>query len=144
MSAEPRTAPDDGQVRVVALEVADDLDELASVRAWASGVLRDLPGDQRLDVLMVVEELTSNALRHGEPPRQIRLLRKRGWLCVEVDDTCLDPACPRPPSATGGHGLKLVTAVTTAWGQRQRTTGKTVWAEIDLTRAPGTSPPPMR
>ncbi|MFJ1764785.1 ATP-binding protein [Amycolatopsis sp. NPDC088138] len=144
MSAEPRTAPDDDRLRVIALEVADDLGELVSVRAWASGVLRDLPEDQRLDVLMVVEELTSNALRHGEPPRQIRLLRKRGWLCVEVDDTCLDPACPRPPSATGGHGLKLVKAVTTSWGQRQRATGKTVWAEIDLTRAPEADPPSMR
>jgi two-component sensor histidine kinase len=137
MSAEPRIAPIDDQLRVIALEIADDLGELATVRAWAARVLRDLPEDQRLDALLVVDELTSNALKHGEPPRQVRLLRRRGWLCVEVDDTCLDLACPRPPSASGGHGLKLVTAVTTAWGQQQRATGKTVWAELDLSTATG-------
>jgi len=140
MAAEPRTAPIDDQLHVIALEVADDLGELATVQAWAARVLQDLPEDQLLDVLLVVDELTSNALRHGEPPRQIRLLRKHGWLCVEVDDTCLDPACQRPSSVAGGHGLKLVSSVSTSWGQRQRATGKTVWAEIDLTGALETDP----
>ncbi|UOZ10674.1 alpha/beta fold hydrolase [Amycolatopsis sp. WQ 127309] len=134
-STEQRTAPVDDRLRVIALEVADDLRELATVRTWAARVVQDLPEDQRLDVLTVVGELTSNALRHGEPPRQIRLLRKPGWLCVEVDDTCLDSACPRPPSTTGGHGLTLVAAISASWGQRQRATGKTVWAEIELPRA---------
>lgn len=120
--------------RVVALEVADDFGELPAVRAWAHRVLRDLPEHQRLDVVLVLDELTSNALRHGEPPRQVRLLRKRGWICLEVDDACLDPACRRTPSDSGGHGLEVVDAITVSWGQRQRSTGKTVWAEIDLTR----------
>jgi two-component sensor histidine kinase len=133
MPTEQQTMHLDDQLRVVALEVADDLGELAAVRAWATRLLQDLPGQQRQDVVLVVDELTSNALKHGEPPRQVRLLRKRGWLCVEVDDTCLDPACRRPPSDTGGHGLNLVARTSVAWGQRQRATGKTVWAEIDLT-----------
>ncbi|MGW5742653.1 ATP-binding protein [Amycolatopsis sp. NPDC003861] len=123
----------DDSLRVIALEVADDLAELARVRAWADRLLQDLPEDQRVDALMVVDELASNALRHGSPPRQVRLLRKRNWLSVEVDDTCLDPVCPRPPSAGGGHGLKLVAGMSVSWGQSQRPTGKTVWAEIDLT-----------
>jgi pimeloyl-ACP methyl ester carboxylesterase len=126
------------EVRVDALEVADDLAELAKVRAWAARVLEDLPEAHLLDVITVVDELASNALRHGEPPRRIRILRERRRLWVEVDDSCLDPACPRPPSTTGGHGLGLVTAITTTWGQRQRPAGKTVWAEIGL---PGTPEP---
>ncbi|MGW3966640.1 ATP-binding protein [Amycolatopsis sp. NPDC005003] len=137
MPTEQQTTQLDDSLRVIALEVADDLAELARVRAWADRLLQDLPEDQRVDALMVVDELTSNALRHGKPPRQVRLLRKRDWLSVEVDDTCVDPACPRPPSADGGHGLKLVTAMSVSWGQSQRPTGKTVWAEIDLTRAAG-------
>ena len=40
--------------------------------------------------------------------------------------------CQRP-TATGGQGLNLVAQTSVAWGQRQRATGKTVWAEIDLT-----------
>ncbi|MFF1606685.1 ATP-binding protein [Amycolatopsis sp. NPDC058278] len=130
----------DDSLRVIALEVADDLAELATVRAWAEELLQDLPEDQRVDALMVVDELTSNALRHGKPPRQVRLLRKRDWLSVEVDDACVDPACPRPPSSDGGHGLKLVAAMSVSWGQWQRPTGKTVWAEVDLTRGREGSP----
>jgi two-component sensor histidine kinase len=135
MRTEEQTTQVDDPLHVVALEVADDLRELATVRAWAARLLRDLPEDQRVDALMVVDELTSNALRHGKPPRQVRLLRKRNWLSVEVDDACTDPACPRPPSSSGGHGLKLVAALSVAWGQWQRPTGKTVWAEVDLSRA---------
>ncbi len=136
MPTEQQTSQLDDPLHVVALEVADDLAELARVRAWAERLLQDLPEDQRVDALMVVDELASNALRHGSPPRQVRLLRKRHWLSVEVDDTCVDPACPRPASADGGHGLKLVAGMSVSWGQWQRPTGKTVWAEIDLT-APG-------
>ncbi|ADJ47959.1 two-component system histidine kinase [Amycolatopsis mediterranei S699] len=135
MPIEQQTTHLDDSLRVLALEVADDLAELATVRAWAERLLQDLPEDQRVDALMVVDELTSNALRHGKPPRQVRLLRKRDWLSVEVDDACVDPACPRPPSSDGGHGLKLVAAMSASWGQWQRPTGKTVWAELDLTRA---------
>ncbi|WP_103338206.1 ATP-binding protein [Amycolatopsis sp. CA-126428] len=135
MPIEEQTTHLDDSLRVLALEVTDDLAELATVRAWAEKLLQDLPEDQRVDALMVVDELTSNALRHGKPPRQVRLLRKRDWLSVEVDDGCVDPACPRPASSDGGHGLKLVAAMSVSWGQWQRPTGKTVWAELDLTRA---------
>jgi len=120
------------ELRVVALEVADDLSELAAVRAWADRLLLDLPGHVRQDVVTVVDELTSNALRHGEPPRQVRLLRRLNWLCVEVDDACLDPACSQPSMGSAPSGLGLVANLSVAWGQWQRSTGKTVWAEISF------------
>lgn len=119
----------DGQLRVVALEVADDLSEVPAVRAWVEGVLGDLPEYQRRVAVFVADELTTNALRHGEPPRQIRLLRRPGWVCVEVDDGCLDTACVRQAGA-GGSGLRAVSELSVSWGQWQRRTGKTVWAEI--------------
>ncbi|WP_254896738.1 ATP-binding protein [Amycolatopsis sp. Hca4] len=104
MPTEQQTTDVDDSLRVIALEVADDLAELARVRAWAGRLLQDLPEVQRADALLVVDELTSNALRHGKPPRQVRLLRKRDWLSVEVDDTCVDPACPARPRSTAGTG----------------------------------------
>ncbi|MFJ7217495.1 ATP-binding protein [Amycolatopsis sp. NPDC098790] len=119
----------DEQLQVVALELADDLSEVATVRAWAERLLADLPDDRRRVAVWVVEELATNALRHGEPPRQVRLLRRPGWLGVEVDDGCLDTACVR---RSGGGGLRAVAAVSVTWGQWQRSTGKTVWAEIAL------------
>ncbi|MEV6628835.1 ATP-binding protein [Amycolatopsis sp. NPDC051106] len=124
-----------GELRVVALEVADDLSELAAVRAWADRLLLDLPDDARHAVVTVVDELTSNALRHGEPPRQVRLLRRANWLCVEVDDACLEPACSHPSMGASPHGLGLVANLSVAWGQWQRSTGKTVWAEITFDAA---------
>jgi anti-sigma regulatory factor (Ser/Thr protein kinase) len=119
----------DEQLRVVALEIEDDLREVAKVRAWAERVLADLPDERRRVAVWVVEELATNALRHGEPPRQVRLLRRPGWLAVEVDDGCLDTACVR---RSGGGGLRAVAAVSVTWGQWQRSTGKTVWAELAI------------
>ncbi|KDN21840.1 ATP-binding protein [Amycolatopsis rifamycinica] len=124
------------QVETRVLDVEDDLAELSWVRRWARSALSDLSEADLTDTIMVLDELVSNALRHGTPPRQVRLLRRAGWLRIEVDDSCRDPACPRPPSETGGRGLALVEQCTIAWGQEQRPTGKTVWAEIVPTVQP--------
>ncbi|MFJ7217898.1 ATP-binding protein [Amycolatopsis sp. NPDC098790] len=124
------------QVETRVLDVEDDLAELSWVRRWARSALSDLSEADLTDTIMVLDELVSNALRHGTPPRQVRLLRRTGWLRIEVDDSCRDPACPRPPSETGGRGLALVEHCTIAWGQDQRPAGKTVWAEIVPTARP--------
>lgn len=76
------------------------------------------------------DRLVSNALRHGTPPRQVRLKRRPGWLRIEVDDSCVDEACPRPPADDGGRGLALIESCAMVWGQQQHRTGKTVWAEL--------------
>ncbi|MEU0530605.1 hypothetical protein [Amycolatopsis tolypomycina] len=67
MPTEQRTTPFDDSLRVIALEVADDLAELARVRAWADQLLQDLPEDQRVDALMVVDELAANASGTAHP-----------------------------------------------------------------------------
>ncbi|GAB3146569.1 ATP-binding protein [Amycolatopsis stemonae] len=122
---------------VLAYEVADDVTELARVRAWARRAVDDLTEPDRVDVIAVLDELTSNALRHGSPPRQVRLVRRPGRLRIEVDDTSPDAAAPRSPSSTGGRGLTLVGACSAAWGQERRSTGKTVWAEFEPRRLSG-------
>ncbi|MDT8914491.1 ATP-binding protein [Amycolatopsis sp. PS_44_ISF1] len=120
-----------GEVEVRMLDVADDLAELSRVRAWARAALQDVPARELADMIMVLDELVSNALRHGVPPRQVRLKRRPGWLRIEVDDACVDEACPRPPSDTGGRGLALIESCAMVWGQQQQhDTGKTVWAEL--------------
>ncbi|HEX7307913.1 ATP-binding protein [Lentzea sp.] len=120
---------------VAALTVADDLSEMARVRNWARGLLADLPEDRCADVVIVLDELVSNALRHGEPPREVRLVRRGGWMRIEVDDGCRDEACQRPAYNGGGRGIALIAACSLAWGQEQRQKGKTVWAELTLTDA---------
>ncbi|OXM56143.1 ATP-binding protein [Amycolatopsis thailandensis] len=130
MSVAKHDVTTDDQVIEAVLEVADDLAELARVRRWARTALEEVPGWELDEVIIVLDELVSNALRHGTPPRRVRLLRKTGWLRIEVEDSCVDTACARPPSDTGGRGLALIESCAMLWGQDQRETGKVVWAEL--------------
>ncbi|MFK0249554.1 ATP-binding protein [Amycolatopsis azurea] len=133
MSVTEREVAAGDQVIEAVLEVADDLAELARVRRWARIALEDVPGWELDEVIIVLDELVSNALRHGTPPRRVRLMRKTDWLRIEVEDSCADAVCPRPPSDTGGRGLALIESCAMLWGQDQRETGKVVWAELTPT-----------
>src|SRR3954451_3237443 len=56
------------------LGISAELTELAKVRQWVRTVLRGLPANIVGTAVMVVDELTSNALRHGRAPYHVRLL----------------------------------------------------------------------
>ncbi len=105
---------------------------MADVRAWAQDQLGGLDADSRADAVLVLDELVSNALRHGLTPGRVRLTRDAGHLRVEVTDASDVPARPRPPDRTGGRGLVLVAACSRQWGQWRHDTGKTVWAEVPV------------
>lgn len=89
-------------------------------------------------LLLVYEELGSNALRHGRGPVRIVLTAfDRYWL-LEVSDGAGDgpptPAIDRD-AAEGGLGLYLVARVCSAHGWAEGPDGrKQVWAQIDHTR----------
>jgi serine phosphatase RsbU (regulator of sigma subunit)/anti-sigma regulatory factor (Ser/Thr protein kinase) len=82
---------------------------------------------------LVVSELVTNAIRYGEAPIQLRLIRDRTLIC-EVSDA--GSAAPHMRRARvfdeGGRGLLLVAQLTQDWGARQSTTGKTIWCEQAL------------
>ncbi|WP_055523069.1 ATP-binding SpoIIE family protein phosphatase [Streptomyces graminilatus] len=82
---------------------------------------------------LVVSELVTNAIRYGEPPIQLRLIRDRA-LIVEVSDGCSTSPHLRRAHVydEGGRGLLLVAQLTQRWGSRQTGTGKTIWAEQPL------------
>src|SRR5436305_14617996 len=91
----PGTAKEaDVKLRMVPhdLDVSAELTELAKVRHWVRTVLRGFPANLVSTAVMVVDELTSNALRHGRAPYHVRLLPGAAKLRIEVDDSCRESA----------------------------------------------------
>ncbi|WP_394620015.1 ATP-binding protein [Lentzea sp. JNUCC 0626] len=93
---------------------------------------RELHAEQAEDLIIVADEMVSNALRHGSTPRAIRLRRQADSLRLEVDDGSTTTAHARTPDFHGGRGLTLIGTLAAAWGQNVRENGKTVWAEFTL------------
>nr|WP_275676648.1 MULTISPECIES: SpoIIE family protein phosphatase [unclassified Streptomyces] len=82
---------------------------------------------------LVVSELVGNALRYGNAPGELRLVRHER-LAVEVSDT--GPDLPQIQHAElsdeGGRGLQLINIMCRRWGACRTSAGKVVWAEQDL------------
>lgn len=95
-------------------------------------------------LLLAFEELTSNGLRHGQPPVRVTVHETgTGWL-LDVTDAAVD----RPPTpaigrdaAEGGLGLYLVARLCAAHGWMAEKDRKHVWARIDYTPAYGNDAP---
>ncbi|MET8025497.1 SpoIIE family protein phosphatase [Streptomyces avermitilis] len=82
---------------------------------------------------LVVSELVTNAIRYGEPPVQLRLIRDRTLICEVSDGSATSPHLRRAHAYDeGGRGLLLVAQLTRRWGSRQHPPGKTIWAEQPL------------
>ncbi|MEV0845396.1 ATP-binding protein [Streptomyces sp. NPDC049954] len=106
----------------------------AHLRATATTAGREA-ADRLEDVVLVVSELVTNAVRYGsEPGDSFRLVLETapGRVLVEVHDTCR--RAPRRKSESAerqrGRGLFIVDALAT-WGVRDRPFGKIVWAVVE-------------
>ncbi|MCX4825876.1 SpoIIE family protein phosphatase [Streptomyces sp. NBC_01142] len=79
---------------------------------------------------LVVSELVTNAIRYGEPPITLRLIRADNLICEVSDGSSTSPHVRRAAHTDeGGRGLYLVTQLTHSWGTRYHARGKTIWAE---------------
>ncbi|WP_371619527.1 SpoIIE family protein phosphatase [Streptomyces sp. NBC_00454] len=77
---------------------------------------------------LVVSELVTNAIRYGEPPIRLRLIRDASLICEVSDASNTAPHLRRARTFDeGGRGLLLVAQLTQGWGTRQTTSGKTIW-----------------
>ncbi|MFI2721396.1 SpoIIE family protein phosphatase [Streptomyces collinus] len=85
---------------------------------------------------LVVSELVTNAIRHAQPPVQLRLIHDTTLICEVSDGRSTAPHLRRARTYDeGGRGLLLVAQLTERWGTRQSATGKTIWAEQTLSPA---------
>ncbi|MET9555772.1 SpoIIE family protein phosphatase [Streptomyces sp. NPDC006645] len=83
---------------------------------------------------LVVSELVTNAIRYGDAPIRLRLIRDKNLIIEVSDGSSTAPHLRRARSSDeGGRGLLLVAQLTRGWGTRQTYTGKTIWAEQSLT-----------
>ena len=92
------------------------------------GLSEDLTDDAQL----IVTELVSNSIDHGEGLITLTVSRKSDGMLVEVHDESPKQPLVRPvdPSSARGRGMQLVQALSVRWGTTPDARGKVVWAEL--------------
>ena len=106
---------------------------VARIRRFVTASCRDIaPGVEPDTVALLVSELATNALVHGDGQVRVRVLPTAGGVRVEVHDG--SPVLPAKRDATlldeGGRGVALVEALSSSWGSQVDGAGKTVWFEV--------------
>ncbi|KOV61346.1 SpoIIE family protein phosphatase [Streptomyces sp. MMG1121] len=131
-----------GADRVATWDVPPDPAQVAVLRQAADDRLTAWGLEEAAFVTeLVVSELVTNAIRYGEPPIQLRLIRDRALICEVSDASSTSPHLRRAKAYDeGGRGLLLVAQLTQRWGSRQTGLGKTIWAEQALPGADGPKP----
>jgi PAS domain S-box-containing protein len=124
---------------VATWDLPSDPAVVAKTREWACRQLSEWGLQEAGFALeLVVSELVTNAIRHGGPPIQLRLIRDVGGVTCEVSDgSNSSPHLRRAQTYDeGGRGLMLVAQLARRWGTRHRAVGKTIWAEIAVPEGP--------
>ncbi|MEV6124924.1 SpoIIE family protein phosphatase [Streptomyces sp. NPDC052077] len=123
-----------GPDRVATWDVPADPASVAGIRSSVIERLGQWGLEEEAFVTeLVVSELVTNAIRYGEPPIQLRLIRDRALICEVSDASSTSPHLRRAQAFDeGGRGLLLVAQLTRRWGSRQTADGKTIWAEQPL------------
>ncbi|MER6141823.1 ATP-binding protein [Streptomyces sparsogenes] len=126
----PPHTPTTGQG--LALRLATDPTAAARARRTVAEALRDwgVPDDTVHDIVLMADELVTNAIEHAGDPVWLRLrLRRGGCVICKVGDGSREAPLLRPSDsdAENGRGLALVAALADAFGSRLTTTGKVVW-----------------
>ncbi|MGW8766537.1 ATP-binding protein [Streptomyces sp. NPDC055815] len=134
MKSETATPTGEFTLRLSATRRGARLARLLAVQQLRDWGLRGSAADT---VELVVAELANNAVQHGWVPGrdfEVRMERGGDHVRVELSDARGErrPVPAREPDE-GGYGLLLVAALATAWGVKDRSVGKTVWATVPLT-----------
>lgn len=113
------------------------LESAGAARRHACAYVRehtpDVPDDALADTILIVSELVANAVQHATGPGdsvQLKLAAKAGRIRVEVDDPCHTQPRRQQEPEDHGRGLLILDRLASRWGIDDRTTSKTVWAEV--------------
>ncbi|QNP66497.1 SpoIIE family protein phosphatase [Streptomyces genisteinicus] len=118
-------------------------DAVMHARRFTARTLRSWGVREEADAaLLVVSELVTNAIAHTRGEVRLHLALSSDRLRVAVSDA--SPRSPVKPQvewdSTGGRGLLIVEATTSAWGAVPLSGGKQVWAEIPVDRGEPVEP----
>jgi anti-sigma regulatory factor (Ser/Thr protein kinase) len=109
----------------------------SSIRAFMSGdhAAGSPPADWVELLVLVTDEITSNALRHAVAPVCVALgTDSVSWLVTVTDHAAGAPPVPaigRAPGS-GGYGLYMIAELTSDHGWHTEDHHKTVWALLSL------------
>ena len=124
----------------VELRLPEGRSSLTLAREFTHRTLTDGRYRGRHDhVLLVVSELVTNAMLHGEGCTALRLSGTPWRVRVEVTDGSPVLPASRPAGQDGGWGLHLVTRLAGRWEAAPRDGGKVVWCEL----VPAATPAPV-
>jgi anti-sigma regulatory factor (Ser/Thr protein kinase) len=134
---ERTTARRDAPARAMAvLERA--VDSAADARSWIDQFLaaEGIDEDVRDNAQLIVSELVTNALMHGDGAPVVRASASKRVVHIAVTDSGdeLPEVLPFEPGRIGGLGLVIVGRIADEWGTSAFPGGKTVWASINLPR----------
>jgi serine phosphatase RsbU (regulator of sigma subunit)/anti-sigma regulatory factor (Ser/Thr protein kinase) len=84
---------------------------------------------------LLVSELVTNAIRHAQPPIQLRMILDEVLSCEVSDGSVTAPHHRRADRYDeGGRGLLLVATMAARWGTRYTRAGKIIWAQLPRPR----------
>ena len=96
-----------------------------------SAVAGRLDPEVESDLVLVMSELASNAVRHAQTPFEVAI-EVDDKIRIEVEDGSLDAPVPTAPTDTGGRGLAIIELLCDSWGVGYRGHSKYVWCERGL------------
>ncbi|WP_112269916.1 ATP-binding protein [Lentzea terrae] len=104
---------------------------LATVRRWVRLQLVGEAPDCVGDVLLVVNELVSNAYRYTSEPSFLRVAVERVKIRVEIaHDSRAHPPLRKVSRPQRGYGLVLVARLSDRWGVDRAHGDTVVWADL--------------
>ena len=123
--------------RGLVFSVSGGLDASSEARTAVLAGDGAVPPSAREDILLLVSELVTNAVRHAGvgPDGWVRVELRRSARRVRVEvahpgNGFQHKPAPPAPEANGGWGLVLVDRIADRWGITSSTDGTRVWFEL--------------
>jgi anti-sigma regulatory factor (Ser/Thr protein kinase) len=104
-------------------------------RAWLFTIAdtTTLPAELVSDATLVLSELVTNAVIHAATDVHVYIeVHDANGIHLEVGDAThtVPQVLPAAPEEEGGVGMRIVERLAAAWGVRQVSDGKVVWADL--------------